>query len=72
MSTYKGIVKTNKLTGSPVGVTIAEIINMNINNSALFSVSNWIFNNLLFKRNNVTRGSWKVIANKRATRVMNW
>ena len=31
MSTYKGIVKTNKLTGSPVGVTIAEIINMNIN-----------------------------------------
>ena len=72
MSTYKGIVKTNKLTGSPVGVTIAEIINMNINSSALFSVSNWIFNNLLFKRNNVTRGSWKVIANKRATLVMNW
>ena len=40
MSTYKGIVKTNKLTGSPVGVTIAEIINMNINSSALLSVSN--------------------------------
>ena len=36
MSTYKGIVKTNKLTGSPVGVTIAEIINMNINN-----IFNW-------------------------------
>ena len=28
MSTYKGIVKTNKLTGSPVGVTIAEMINI--------------------------------------------
>jgi len=39
MSTYKGIVKTNKLTGSPVGVTIAEMINIKINSSALFSVS---------------------------------
>ena len=36
MSTYKGIVKTNKLTGSPVGVTIAEMINIKINYSIIF------------------------------------
>ena len=34
MSTYKGIVKTNKLTGSPVGVTIAEMINIKIKKRA--------------------------------------
>ena len=51
------MVNANNVTGSPVGVTIADKINMKINSSGLFVVKKSIFNNLLFKRNNVINGS---------------
>ena len=35
ISKYKGMVNANNVTGSPVGVTIADNIKMNINSSAL-------------------------------------
>ena len=66
------MVNTNNVTGSPVGVTIADKINMKINSSGLFVVKKSIFNNFLFKRNNVINGSWNVIANKKVSRIMNW
>ena len=51
------MVNANNVTGSPVGVTIADNIKMNINSSGLFVVKKSIFNNFLFKRNNVINGS---------------
>ena len=46
------MVNVNNVTGSPVGVTIADNIKMNINSSGLLVVKKWIFNKFLFKRNN--------------------
>ena len=66
------MVNANNVTGSPVGVTIADNIKMKIKSSDLFVVKKSIFNNLLFKRNNVINGSWNVIANKKVSRIMNW
>ena len=66
------MVNANNVTGSPVGVTIADKIKMKINSSGLFVVKKSIFNNFLFKRNNVINGSWNVIANKKVSRIMNW
>ena len=66
------MVNANNVTGSPVGVTIADNIKMNINSSGLFVVNKSIFNNFLFKRNNVINGSWNVIANKKVSRIINW
>ena len=51
------MVNANNVTGSPVGVTIADNIKMNINNSGLLVVKKSIFNKFLFKRNNVINGS---------------
>ena len=66
------MVNANNVKGSPVGVTIADNIKMNINISGLLVVKKWIFNKFLFKRNNVINGSWNVIANKKIRRIMNW
>ena len=38
ISKYKGMVNANNVTGSPVGVTIADNIKMNINSSGLLFV----------------------------------
>ena len=51
------MVNANNVTGSPVGVTIADNIKVNINSSDLFVVKISIFNKFLFKRNNVINGS---------------
>ena len=66
------MVNANNVTGSPVGVTIADNIKMNINSSGLLVVKKWIFNKFLFKINNVINGSWNVIANRKVRRIMNW
>ena len=66
------MVNANNVKGSPVGVTIADNIKMNIKSSGLLFVKKWIFNKFLFKRNNVINGSWNVIANKKVRRIMNW
>ena len=66
------MVNANNVTGSPVGVTIADNIKMNINSSGLLVVKKWIFNKFLFKRNNVINGSWNVIANRKVSRIMNF
>ena len=51
------MVNANNVTGSPVGVTIADNIKMKMNSSGRFVVKKSIFKIFLFKRNNVINGS---------------
>lgn len=63
--------KRNKVTGSPVGVITADIINININNSGLLLIKNLTSIIFLFNKKRISNGNWNEIPNNKAILIMN-
>ena len=72
MSIYKGIVNINSVTGSPVGVIIAEKINTVTNISFLLSVKIFLLMMPLLIKKYITNGVWNEIPNKIEILEISW